>query len=300
MLRSEGGCRHVSLRHIFISSSYLHGSGVSRRVGAHLEESRLLGRRLPPLSGRAALVHHHGPASEQTHQVGRLFALHHPHLAHTHTTGEMRWFCLRRHIGRIPGCMTRIRPQGGSAGLGETPTLLLNSWAACVTWDSVWWSAGLHLFIAQKLYCCFVIFQKAKHDFNNLFRLLLRCFLQNKRPFLWVCLDFAGRPPAWCLLLLFGCCLISIFHFLCRLLCSMDVFILSILAEFFFIVFSLWASVSHVLLVLDYLRVSWMRTLTTLTMNCLCTHWKISIFYKQCVCNVMFLGLFCDICVLMC
>lgn len=66
-----------------IKLSYLHSSGVPGRVGAHLEESSLCRGRLTSVSGRPSLVHHHGLSSEQTHQMGRLFPLHHPHLVKT-------------------------------------------------------------------------------------------------------------------------------------------------------------------------------------------------------------------------
>ena len=66
-----------------IKFSYLHSSGVPGRVGAHLEESSLCRGRLTSVSGRPSLVHHHGLSSEQTHQMGRLFPLNHPHLVKT-------------------------------------------------------------------------------------------------------------------------------------------------------------------------------------------------------------------------
>lgn len=66
-----------------IKLSYLHSSGVPGRVGAHLEESSLSRGRLTSVSGRPSLVHHHGLSSEQTHQMGWLFPLHHPHLVKT-------------------------------------------------------------------------------------------------------------------------------------------------------------------------------------------------------------------------
>lgn len=64
--------------------SYLHSSGVSCRVGAHLEESSLCRSGLTPVSGRSSLVHHHGLSSKQAHEMGRLFTLHYPHLIRKH------------------------------------------------------------------------------------------------------------------------------------------------------------------------------------------------------------------------
>lgn len=63
-------------------TTHLHGSGVPRRVGAHLEEPGLCRSRLAPVPGRPPPVDHHGLAAEQAHEVGRLLALDHPHLAH--------------------------------------------------------------------------------------------------------------------------------------------------------------------------------------------------------------------------
>ncbi len=83
-------CRHhqsgENVRHLVMYGvfSYLHSSGVSCRVGAHLEEAGLCWSGLTSFSGRPSLVHDHGLSSKQTHQVGRLLPLHHPHLTHKH------------------------------------------------------------------------------------------------------------------------------------------------------------------------------------------------------------------------
>lgn len=96
--------------------SYLHGSGVSCGVGAHLEESSLCRSGLTSLSGRSSLVHHHGLSSKHTHEMGRLFPLHHPHLVHkrqklkprNHKTAVNFAKHLMRYLWIIPKvCATR-------------------------------------------------------------------------------------------------------------------------------------------------------------------------------------------------
>lgn len=84
-----------------VNMSYLHSPGVSCRVGAHLEESSLSRSRLTSLPGRSSLVHHHGLPSEQTHQVGRLLALYHPHLVDRQTPAvnlHDSFFCINNRI----------------------------------------------------------------------------------------------------------------------------------------------------------------------------------------------------------
>lgn len=89
-------------------SSYLHGTGVSCGVGAHLEESSLCGRGLTSLSGCAPPVHHHGLSSEQTHQVRWLFPLHHPHLVCKHQISDLHHCQVNMNrVSRVSRC----RPQ---------------------------------------------------------------------------------------------------------------------------------------------------------------------------------------------
>lgn len=70
----------LCIPHSSWASTYLHGSGSSRGAGSDLEQPRFCGCCLPSFPRRSTLVNNQGLSTKHTHQMRRLFSLHHSFL----------------------------------------------------------------------------------------------------------------------------------------------------------------------------------------------------------------------------